>query len=140
NIMLPYMLIVFFSMIFLITNKLLSGKRINIVFFLIIILSFFSGIRCLNVGTDNFMYENIYKSFEVESIYDLKNSRFYDITEIGFIYICYIFNAIGLSYNFFLFFLNAFYLCLLDFFSKRTSINYELSWLVFLTFGYYTFI
>ncbi|ENX10976.1 EpsG family protein [Acinetobacter variabilis] len=138
--MLPYMLIVFFSMIILLTNKLLSEKKINIVFFLILILSIFSAIRGINVGTDNFMYENIYQSFEVESFSDLKNSRFYSITEKGFIYICYIFNTIGLNYNFFLFFLNAFYLFLFDFFSKRTSINYELSWLVFIAFGYYTFI
>lgn len=138
--MIPYMILLFLIALFLLLNKNLDSRKSYLLLIMIFLMSIFSSIRGIDVGTDNFMYENIYESFNVDSLSSLKDSRFYEITEKGFVYLSYTFNYLGLGYRSFLFFLNFLYLYIFWVISKKISINNEITWFIFVCFGYFTFI
>ncbi|MCO8043587.1 EpsG family protein [Acinetobacter bohemicus] len=130
--MLPYILLAIYLLICILLSFILKRKKSIL---LIIGLSLFCALKGIEVGSDNYMYETIY-----ETLSDYKSSRFYGSLEFGFIYLGYMFNKIGLSYFYFVFFLTFLYLYSFNKLNKKLSENYYLSWIIFLFFAHYTFI
>ena len=126
--MVPY--IIFYFIIFLISFKI--EKKWNILDFInLLILIVYSGIR-YGIGTDYFLYENIYKHS-----YDLSLMAT-NRTGIGFSYLCNFFYKCGFSYQQLIFIFSTItILCFYSFFKKHSS-KPGLAILLFVSLGFYT--
>lgn len=126
--------LIILSIVFLSFKKY---KKIDFLFiiFVTFILAFFNGFRATDIGPDTYRY---YKSFQNITEVNLKDI-FVLNSEIGYNFCQKIFSILIPNYNLWLIFVAVVTFSLLGIFIYKNSRNYFLSYLLFLSLGFYNY-
>lgn len=128
--MIPYIII--YLLLFLLSFKVKKDKWNYIDYIFLIIMICFSGFR-YGIGSDYHLYRRIYE-FSAYNLSRTPTNR----TGIGFSYLCYFFNKIGFSYQFFVFFISAITIICFYIFIKKKATTPGRAILAFISLGFYT--
>ena len=128
--MIPYIII--YGLLFLLSFKIKKDKWNMTDYLFLTIMIVFSAIR-YGIGTDYFLYENIYSN----SVYHL-DTLATNRTGIGFSYLCHFFNKIGLSYQMLIAVVACITIICFYVFFKKNSTNPGRTILLYISLGFYT--